>query len=155
MSLHPKVRKLLVEGRDDKRVIPYLIEGNGIVWGETPHDSVVHIEDYDGVDDLLAKGQIETQSKSSGLEAIGILLDADDDIACRWKRVRERCRAVCPDFPENFVKEGVIHMSPAGLKIGVWMMPDNQARGMLETFLMYLSLSQMYTFVCQVVCTIN
>ena len=28
-------KKLLVEGQDDKRVIPELIEKNGIRWGET------------------------------------------------------------------------------------------------------------------------
>lgn len=30
----PSRKKLLVEGAEDKRVIPYLIEANGIPWGE-------------------------------------------------------------------------------------------------------------------------
>lgn len=37
--IHPKV--LLVEGNEDKRVIPELIEANGVVWGETPDEAII------------------------------------------------------------------------------------------------------------------
>jgi len=30
----------------------------------------------------------------------------------------------------------------SGIKFGVWMMPDNQSRGMLETFLAYLGFAE-------------
>jgi hypothetical protein len=35
--------------------------------------------------------------------------------------------------------DGLIETNADGLKLGVWLMPDNQSRGMLETFLMYLA----------------
>ncbi len=41
-----KAKKLIVEGEQDKRVIPYLIEENGIPWGETKDKAVVFIESY-------------------------------------------------------------------------------------------------------------
>ncbi|WP_365671440.1 DUF3226 domain-containing protein [Okeania sp. SIO3I5] len=43
-----------------------------------------------------------------------------------------------PDFPENLPETGLIHNTNSGVKFGVWMMPDNKMRGMLETFLTYM-----------------
>ncbi|WP_243147109.1 DUF3226 domain-containing protein [Scytonema sp. UIC 10036] len=39
-------KKLIVEGEQDKRVIPYLIEANGIPWGNTKEKAAVYIEAY-------------------------------------------------------------------------------------------------------------
>ena len=35
-------------------------------------------------------------------------------------------------------KKGVIATNPDGLKLGVWIMPDNESCGMMETFLKFL-----------------
>ena len=78
---------------------------------------------------------IEAESKIPGLKAIGIIVDADDQFDSRWSSVRERCRKIAADFPEELPPEGLIHQNEHGLRIGVWIMPDNQSRGMLETFL--------------------
>ena len=45
MGNHSKV--LLVEGEQDKRVIPQLMESNGVVWG-SKNNEVVFIKDYGG-----------------------------------------------------------------------------------------------------------
>lgn len=37
-------RKLLVEGQTDKRVIPYLMEANGIAWEDADGNPIVAIE---------------------------------------------------------------------------------------------------------------
>ena len=42
-------KKLLVEGSDDKRVIPELTEANGIRWGETAREAIVRIQAFGGV----------------------------------------------------------------------------------------------------------
>jgi hypothetical protein len=55
MPGNSRAKVLLVEGDEDKRVIPYLIEANGIRWGERNEPKVVDIEAYDGVDDMLAR----------------------------------------------------------------------------------------------------
>jgi hypothetical protein len=80
-------------------------------------------------------GVIEAESKESGLQALGILVDADEHFDTRWNQVRNRCLKVAPDFPETLPREGLIHIVPHGPRIGVWIMPDNRSRGMLETFL--------------------
>lgn len=57
--LHPK--KLLVEGEEDKRVIPQLIEAHGIRWGETADEWIAEIVHFNGVEPMLKPGEIETQ----------------------------------------------------------------------------------------------
>jgi len=42
-------------------------------------------------------------------------------------------------MPETLPVTGLIHANEDGRKVGVWLMPDNQSRGMLETFLMFLA----------------
>ncbi len=127
-----------MEGADDKRVIPELIEANGIRWGETARKAIVHIQEFGGVENLLAPKQISTQFKSSGLEILGIMVDADEKLEDRWRQIREECMSVFPNIPDEFPKQGLIHVNESKLKLGVWIMPDNQTSGMLETFLAYL-----------------
>ena len=126
--------KLLVEGASEKRVIPYLLDEH-IVWGNAQHEWPVDIVAYEGVEDLLADGEIQTQLKSSGLETLGIIVDADTSIQSRGESIRHRCTDVFPNLPKDLPEKGLIHVNDAGLKIGVWIMPDNIKSGMLETFL--------------------
>ncbi len=84
---HPK--KLLVEGQDDKRVIPQLMEANGVPWTTSDGQFAVFIEPYDGIDNLLAPGVLETELKASGLTTLDIVADADDNAEERWRRIRQ------------------------------------------------------------------
>jgi len=135
--MHPK--KLLVEGSDDRRVIPELIEANGVPWGETPEEAVVYVQEFDGISNLTKPGVIETELKASGVEIVGIMADANDNSDQRWKQLRGRCLQQFPDLPDQLPWGGLIHANDEGLKLGIWLMPDNQSHGMLETFLMYLA----------------
>lgn len=132
-----KPNKLIVEGEEDKRVIPQLIEANGIPWGETKKEAVVNIEAY-GNDDFADATFISTELKASGLKALGLMIDADDDLNARWQSVRNACLKSIPDIPEQLPATGLIHSTDSGIRFGVWIMPDNQTQGMLETFLTYL-----------------
>ena len=109
-----------------------------VVWGDHEKDRVVQIEQFGGVDDLLKPGTIEAESKTPGLKALGVILDANDSLDSRWLRVHEQCRRVAADFPVELPPGGLIHARADGLRIGVWIMPDNRSRGMLETFLSVL-----------------
>lgn len=131
--LHP--RKLLVEGDEDKRVIPWLIEAHGLQWGKTRDEAIVFIEDFDGIESMLKPGVIEAELKLRGLQALGIMVDANDSAIARWKRIRAQCQKVVPGVPETLPERGLIATNADGLKLGVWLMPDNRSRGMLETFL--------------------
>lgn len=129
--------KLLVEGDEEKRVIPYFMDEH-VAWGDRRDDWVVRIEEFDGVENLLKPGVIEAESKEPGLRAIGVIVDADDQFDSRWSRVRERCRKVADTFPDDLPVGGLIFLTPTGLRVGVWVMPDNRSSGMLETFLSHL-----------------
>jgi len=130
-------KRLLVEGDEEKRVIPYFMDEH-TVWGNNKDQWAVHIDEFDGVENLLKPGAIEAYLKEPGLRAIGVIVDADDFLSARWLRIRERCRRVAAAFPDELPADGLIYIAPNGLRIGVWIMPDNQSRGMLETFLGHL-----------------
>ena len=63
------------------------------------------------------------------------MVDANDSLNERWGRIRDRCQTAFPELPEVLPAEGLIETNADGLKLGVWLMPDNRSRGMLETFL--------------------
>jgi hypothetical protein len=132
---HPKI--LLVEGQQELRTIPELMEANGIDWG-TRNNPVVYIRDCKGYGNLVDSEAISTELKASKLSALGIIVDADDRPLERWQSLRNACLSSIPDLPKNPPEEGIIYTTPANIKFGVWLMPDNKMCGMLETFLTYL-----------------
>lgn len=138
MATRYNPKKLLVEGKEDKWVIPQLIEANGICWGEDSDTWIVEIDECDGFESMVKQGLIETELKASNLEALGIIADANNNAGKKWDRLRERCGASFSDLPDYLPEGGLIAENDAGLKLGVWLMPDNQSHGMMETFLTYL-----------------
>ena len=131
------MKVLLVEGNEDKRVIPQLVEAAGILWAPN-RTQIVDIVPFDGVDALLKPGEIETQLKRSRLTALGVLVDADESASGRWDSIRARIVEHYPNAPTIMPPPGVVLRSAGKPSFGAWVMPDNVNRGMLETFLMYL-----------------
>jgi hypothetical protein len=132
---HSKV--LLVEGKQDLRVIPELIEANGVPWG-TKKNPIVFIRDYDGYPDLVNSDVLQAELQASGLSSLGIVIDADENASQRWASLRNAASRLIPDLPISLPKNGLIHNTAKGVAFGVWIMPDNNTSGMLETFLSYL-----------------
>lgn len=153
MGSQPRAKMLLVEGDDDRRVIPWLIEAHGIAWGP-PENPIVFIKDFGGIEAVLTPGAIEMELKTPGLEALGIMVDADDDASQRWQRIRARCQGAFPGLSETLPVTGLIATNATDLKLGVWLMPDNGSRGMLETFLTCLlpdATEPLWEFACEAV----
>jgi len=134
-NIYPKV--LLVEGKQDARVIPELIEANGVNWGNKKNP-IVYIRDYNGYQNLVDPDKISTELQASGLTVLGIMIDADDNTMERWQTIRSACLPSIPDIPETLPEEGLIHFASNGIRFGIWIMPDNKMHGMLETFLTYM-----------------
>jgi hypothetical protein len=86
----------------------------------------------------LERGFIEATLKASGVNAVGILVDANGDPASRWEQLRNRVAESYPEFPEDLPPTGAIHVVTDKPRIGVWVMPDNVRTGMLETLLLAL-----------------
>ena len=126
---------LLVEGDNDKRVIPEFIEQNGIEWEIEPKKYVVKIKAKDSKESLLKQKNIETELKARGLKSLGIVVDGDDNPANRMQRIEQIYQSLGQKSDNNLSSDGLIFQLDKGIKFGVWMMPDNKSEGMLETFL--------------------
>lgn len=121
---------LLVEGTDDEHVLYSLFVHHRI-------PEVFSVKNKHGIDNILETLDVEIDR--SGLLCLGIVVDADTDIARRWQSLRARFRDIgyteTPSAPDL---EGTIVTQEHRPRVGIWLMPNNRANGMLEDFIRYL-----------------
>ncbi len=124
---------LLVEGNDDEHVMKHVCGTRGI-------QKLDEIKPQGNVGQLLEN--LPVRLKESDIEVIGIVVDADTDLAARWQAIRDRLvKEGYPDIPTQPVLDGTILAPPVGTllpRVGIWIMPDNQTKGILEDFLQFL-----------------
>lgn len=128
--------RLNVEGKNDLYAIANLVEVHGIEFTKDQRVPEIH---FAGDVVQLLDG-IEEGVKFSTDRAVGFVLDADAPIVDRWRSVRDRLlRAAVDTVPESPPAEGFIGVSSRfKSRVGVWLMPDNQHDGDLESFLRML-----------------
>jgi hypothetical protein len=130
----PARKVLLVEGRDDEHVLKNLCGQRGI----PPLDEV---KPHEGVDHLLESFPVRLKASEDG-DVVGLVIDADTDLASRWESLRQRLtRAGYEAVPDSPAPEGTILDPPTGKllpRVGIWIMPDNRISGILEDFLRLL-----------------
>jgi hypothetical protein len=121
---------LLVEGKDDEHVLYALLNHHDV-------PRVYRVKDKQGVENLL--NTLEVELLASELKSLGIVVDADVDIARRWQSLSQIIRnagydnvPLAPDTHGTIITEG---NRPT---IGIWIMPDNTIPGMLENFISFL-----------------
>jgi Protein of unknown function (DUF3226) len=121
---------LFVEGKDDLYVLRHLILYHGI-----PESFA--IKETEGVERLLES--LPIRLKASERERIGVLLDANADLAGRWESLRnisvKSGYTNVPTLPES---SGTIIKQLDKPMIGFWLMPNNTLPGMLENFVQLL-----------------
>jgi hypothetical protein len=124
---------LLVEGKDDEHVLKH-------VCGTRDVQELDEIKEQGSVEKLLENFPVRL--KESDVEALGVVIDADTDLAARWDSLRNRLILVeYENVPEDPAPDGTILDPPAGTllpRVGIWIMPDNQSEGILENFLRFL-----------------
>lgn len=131
-------QQLLVEGKNDRHVIWALCEQY-----QLPETFTVEVPPgkTEGVESLLAALPALLNEKK--LKTLGIVVDADQDLAARWQSIRDRLIAIGypqADIPDSPRVEGWIYQ-PEDIylkRVGVWVMPNNQLPGMLEDFVALL-----------------
>ncbi|MCB0194818.1 MAG: hypothetical protein KDJ65_22905 [Anaerolineae bacterium] len=130
---------LLVEGRDDLHVVAQLLKHH---LGLEKVEDVILIENKESLSKLLTS--LRNDLQRSDLERVGIIVDADDDLAARWMSLRDRLNSLddiamqAPDTPQP---EGTIleaERLDRMVKVGIWLMPDNTLPGDLEKFVSFL-----------------
>jgi hypothetical protein len=122
-------RKLLLEGNDDQHVIWALCEKFGI-------NENFDVIDCEGVANLLA--QIPIRFKQSGIEIVGIIIDADINISERWVTISGLLSSSGYVCPIAIPTEGLILNQDGKIRVGVWIMPNNNLDGMLEDFIAFM-----------------
>ena len=115
-DLPPSDRVLLVEGQDDKHVVLHLRMRDESMPS-------FDISDKDGIDRLL--DSVSPEIKTPGRKSVGILVDANDEPANRWKAVRSRLQQLDLHLPEEPEPNGTIlsAVPPAIPRIGIWLWP--------------------------------
>lgn len=121
--------QLLVEGNDDQHVIWALCLRFNLVQN-------FDVIDCKGFDKLYE--QIPVRFKQSGINTIGIIVDADSDLQTRWISLKALLTAQNFSIPEELPVKGLIVTNADNKRIGVWIMPNNNQNGMLEDFINFL-----------------
>ena len=116
-------RVLLVEGPDDKHVVQHLCRTLTL-------SQEFRIADKEGFSNL--RKAITPEIKRAGQCTVGIIVDANDDLQGRWQAISNELGRVGIPSPRSPSPSGtVIEGTP---RIGIWLMPDNNAQGELEDF---------------------
>ena len=125
---HPRV--LLVEGPDDKHVVIHLSERSEL-------EQNFWIIEKEGKDKLI--DSIVLEARTPGRTVLGIVLDANNNPDARWQALTDRLNRLrqedhfdLPELPAQPEPSGTI--IEGGLRIGIWLMPDNRSTGELEDF---------------------
>ncbi|TAH07270.1 MAG: hypothetical protein EAZ14_11390 [Runella slithyformis] len=133
MSLPKRERfnqKLLLEGKDDVFVVSKIWE---TTKGEFSFDRI----DCDGKDNI--PDELRTYILSGNTQSIGIIIDADDNPAGRWQKYQDELRRLGYEVPKQPSKNGtIINGLGRNPRVGIWIMPNNDATGILESFIAYL-----------------
>lgn len=117
-------RILLVEGEDDEHVVNRLYQK---VYGSELPFKIVNKEGYT----KLLQG-LPVDLKRSGLAALGVLADANDDLEARWQDLVDAANEGAVSLPDAPAPAGTIVEGRP--RVGVWLMPDNRSAGELEDF---------------------
>ena len=121
---------LLVEGKDDLFVLSELLKHH-----QVPENFL--IKNKEGIEKLLDTLDVELIAGS--LERLAIVVDADIAPEKRWTQIRNILTASgYTNAPLVIGMSGTI-FEQQGKRIGIWIMPDNSAAGMLEDFVRLLT----------------
>ena len=130
VSTHQQTRILLVEGPNDKHVVRHIIRRQ--FSGDDDGPNELDIRDMEGVEQLLEI--VGAEIIAPNRQSVGILVDADDDVDARWAAVRRRLLEEGIEAPTRPCPNGTIIHTEGKPLIGIWIMPDNEAKGELEGF---------------------
>ena len=144
---------VLVEGPDDWNVFFHLIQhhypadqlivtrrGNNRPRLEDTSDGIKRIL-FDVVqgDSLFRPKALSAQLKASGLERIGLVVDADTNLQARWLKLCDALVAFgYKGLPANPDAGGTIIEQADFPTVGIWVMPDNRLPGSVEEFIISL-----------------
>ena len=119
---------LVVEGSDDFFAFKNLLE---------VHKSLGKFRLEEGGGYERIRDSIDTRIDESGLERIGFVIDADDNLSDRWASLKSVLINQCDysQVPNLPAPNGTILRQDGKVTLGIWLMPDNTIPGALEKFI--------------------
>lgn len=136
---------MLVEGRNDQYVLRGLLQRHSIDCAIPDRDrgygeEAVVIDQKENAQGVL--DALKVVLDDGDLERLAVIVDADTNIDARWDALRNIfARFGGEDIPHSPSSDGTVITLTRPyrtLKVGVWLMPDNQATGILENFVSFL-----------------
>ncbi len=126
---------LRVEGRDDLYSIANLLVRHGVDYDTKPWPAdFPKFVASGGVAEILDGMKLAVET--AGRKPVGFVLDADSPLKDRWEAVCGKLRSVGLNPPGSPPAEGFVEYTQVyKTTVGVWLMPNNQQDGKLETFL--------------------
>lgn len=131
----PLPQQLLVEGRNDAHVIwalcikyqvPEVFSVETVI-----NDDAYKKKETHGVEELLKTLPVKLAEEN--LETLGIVVDADFDVAARWQAISDKLKKFgYQNIPKTLPETGWIDTQPELPKIGVWVMLVVAIRHFLE-----------------------
>jgi hypothetical protein len=121
-------QKLLVEGNDDQHVVWALCQKY-----QLPHN--FDVIDCVGIEKLIQ--QIPIRFKQADIQTIGIIVDADAELNNRWISIKNILEKQNLNILDSCPRTGLIIQNET-IKVGVWLMPNNEINGMIEDFISFL-----------------
>lgn len=139
---------IIVEGNNDRHAIWHLLDQKNDLKVcfhkelQKIEQEAIAIKVSGSYEELHEAAPVELR-KSSELLRAGFIFDADTDPLNRWKSMRNQLlrRGGGQHVPEEPPQEGwigVAEQPDRRVRVGFWMMPDNQQQGALEEFAMRL-----------------
>ena len=126
---------LLVEGVDDEHVMMH-------ICGNRDIPKIDKIKPLGSVEKLLENIPVQVQLSNEEGDVVGVVIDADTNLSARWQSTHHRIRTLgYQDIPDQPNPNGTILYPPASTylpRLGIWIMPNNQTKGILENFLQFL-----------------
>ncbi|CAN2041734.1 DUF4276 family protein [Candidatus Magnetomoraceae bacterium gMMP-15] len=126
---------LLVEGYNDEFIIQKLLKRRKIEFEN------FEIKSCNNVDKLL-RILPDTILLKTNEDVIGIIVDADENLAERWKKLRDiLIKVKFQDVPQSTNIKGIILKADENdelPQVGVWLMPNNKLNGRIEDFIKFL-----------------
>ena len=123
---------LLVESIDDQHVVQSVYER---CYRRQPPFSISNRGSWEAV-----RAAISPEIKVGGRIALGILVDANDYPTQRWQAIAERVEQAITEVDGHAAALGA-DADPmgtvvgTGLRVGIWLMPNNGSDGELEDFI--------------------
>ena len=142
-------RVLLVEGESDKHVVRRLCNRypsfkivkdiDHLLKFRSPESESSEWQTIDILNKVDVKQllvSINLEIKAPGRQAVGILVDANNNLRSRWDAVGYRLGMANIRFPRSPEPAGtIIEGKP---RVGIWLMPDNESSGELEDFVVQM-----------------